>query len=68
MPLQENPEQANARDHYTVTRDQLPLSCPLPAMALWNSHPRVYLPVEVTGTAKCPYCGATFTLAENDTS
>ncbi|MGD8772956.1 MAG: zinc-finger domain-containing protein, partial [Gammaproteobacteria bacterium] len=37
MPLQENPEQANARDHYTVTRDQLPLSCPLPAMALWNS-------------------------------
>ena len=23
MPLQENPEQANARDHYTVTRDQL---------------------------------------------
>ncbi|KPK58773.1 MAG: zinc-finger domain-containing protein [Gammaproteobacteria bacterium] len=68
MPLQENPEQANARDHYTVTRDQLPLSCPLPAMALWNSHPRVYLPVEVTGTAKCPYCGATFTLAENDSS
>ena len=68
MPLQENPEQANARDHYTVTRDQLPLSCPLPAMALWNSHPRVYLPVEVTCTAKCPYCGATFTLAENDSS
>ena len=68
MPLQENPEQANARDHYTVTRDQLPLSCPLPAMALWNSHPRVYLLVEVTGTAKCPYCGATFTLAENDSS
>ena len=68
MPLQEKPEQANARDHYTVTRDQLPLSCPLPAMALWNSHPRVYLPVEVTGTAKCPYCGATFTLAENDSS
>ena len=68
MPLQENPEQANARDHYTVTRDQLPLSCPLPAMALWNSHPRVYLPVEVTGIAKCPYCGATFTLAENDSS
>jgi uncharacterized Zn-finger protein len=68
MPLQENPEQANARDHYTVTRDQLPLSCPLPEMALWNSHPRVYLPVEVTGTAKCPYCGATFTLAENDSS
>jgi uncharacterized Zn-finger protein len=68
MPLQENPEQANAEDHYTVTRDQLPLSCPLPAMALWNSHPRVYLPVEVTGTAKCPYCGATFTLVEDDSS
>ena len=56
------PEQANARNHYEVTRAQLPLCCPTPAMSLWNSHPRVYLPVEVTGSAKCPYCGATFTL------
>ena len=24
----------------------LPLSCPMPGMYLWNSHPRVYLPIE----------------------
>ncbi len=53
---------ANAQQHYTVTRAELPLSCPSPAMALWNSHPRVFLPVEKTGFAKCPYCGAEYTL------
>jgi uncharacterized Zn-finger protein len=55
---------ANAESSYEVRRADLPLSCPMPSMALWNSHPRVYLPVEETGTAKCPYCGAVFVLAE----
>jgi len=31
-------------------------------MSLWNAHPRVYLPIEDTGFAKCPYCGAEYTL------
>ena len=31
-------------------------------MALWNSHPRVYLAIEETGWAKCGYCGAEYTL------
>ena len=53
---------ANAENRYTVTRADLPLSCPMPAMALWNSHPKVYLPIEATGSAKCPYCGAVYTL------
>ena len=52
---------ANAENRYTVTRADLPLSCPMPGMALWNSHPKVYLPVEASGSAKCPYCGAQFT-------
>ncbi len=52
----------NDRQHYVISRRDLPLSCPLPSMSLWNSHPRVYLPIEETGTAKCPYCGAEFTL------
>jgi uncharacterized Zn-finger protein len=47
-----------------VSRSDLPLSCPTPAMKLWNSHPRVYLPIEATGSAKCPYCGAVFELVE----
>ncbi|GAB2664216.1 zinc-finger domain-containing protein [Arenimonas aestuarii] len=54
--------QANAERRYEVQLADLPLSCPTPAMALWNSHPRVYLPVEATGEATCPYCGAHFVL------
>lgn len=56
---------ANAERRYEVTRADLPLSCPLPAMALWNSHPRVYLPIEDEGgTSSCPYCGAQFVLKD----
>ena len=56
------PLPANTERRYTVSRSELPLSCPTPAMAVWNSHPRVYLPIEATGSAKCPYCGAVFVL------
>lgn len=54
--------QPNAEHHYRVTAADLPLSCPMPGMHLWNSHPRVYLAVEADGRAKCPYCGATYAL------
>jgi uncharacterized Zn-finger protein len=54
--------QPNAQNQYDVTAEDLPLSCPMPQMYLWNSHPRVYLPIEATGWAKCPYCGAEYTL------
>jgi uncharacterized Zn-finger protein len=54
--------QANASQQYEVDAADLPLACPMPEMALWNSHPRVYLPIEETGWAKCPYCGAEYTL------
>ncbi|WP_267112860.1 zinc-finger domain-containing protein, partial [Xanthomonas sacchari] len=37
---------ANAQTRYEGRRADLPLSCPTPEMALWNSHPRVYLPIE----------------------
>jgi len=52
----------NAQDRYEVTAADLPLSCPMPLISLWNSHPRVYLPIEATGWAKCPYCSAEFVL------
>ena len=58
----ENKTQANAAKHYTVRHQDLPVSCPMLDMTLWNSHPRVYLPLEETGHAQCPYCGAEFTL------
>jgi uncharacterized Zn-finger protein len=68
MTSQQGRIQANAEDHYQVTREQLPLSCPTPEMTLWNSHPRVYLPIETTGSATCQYCGATFTLTDANQS
>ncbi|MET0288552.1 MAG: zinc-finger domain-containing protein [Pseudoxanthomonas sp.] len=57
---------ANAEKRYTVQRADLPLSCPLPSMALWNSHPRVYLPIESQPNheAQCPYCGSHFVLQD----
>jgi uncharacterized Zn-finger protein len=53
---------ANAQNQYEITARDLPLACPSAAMTLWNSHPRVYLPIEKSGWAKCPYCGAEYTL------
>lgn len=58
-------EQANAQNVYEVTRDDLPVHCPMQGMSLWNSHPRVYLPIEKTGRAKCPYCGAEYVLRDS---
>lgn len=55
---------ANAQSEYEVSRQDLPLSCPMPGQKLWNSHPRVYLPIEQTGTAQCPYCGTQYRLVD----
>jgi len=56
---------ANAERRYEVRRADLPLSCPLPSMALWNSHPRVYLPIQDEGgQSTCPYCGAQYVLVD----
>ena len=52
------------QSYIQVTAADLPLYCPTPNMSLWNSHPRVYLPIENTGKAKCPYCGTEFVLKE----
>ena len=64
--VQESLTTANAERVYKITRADLPLHCPLPSMYLWNSHPKVYLPVEVTGEAKCPYCSSTYRLVEDE--
>ena len=36
-------------------------------MKLWNNHPRVYLDVAGTGSAKCPYCGTVYRLKAGET-
>ena len=56
--------QPNAENSYEVSKSDLPLSCPMPGMHVWNSHPKVYLPIEKTGQAKCPYCGADYLLKD----
>ena len=56
---------ANGQMRYEVRRADLPLSCPQPSMALWNSHPRVYLAIEAEGgESQCPYCGAHYVLID----
>ncbi len=54
----------NAQKTYEVSQADMPVSCPLPEMTLWNSHPKVYLPLEATGKARCPYCSADFVLID----
>jgi uncharacterized Zn-finger protein len=58
-------ESANTQQEYAVSGADLPLSCPTPEQKLWNSHPRVYLPIEETGMAICPYCSAIYRLVES---
>ncbi len=64
--VEEELQPPNAERVYTVTRDDLPLHCPLPEMYLWSSHPKVYLPIEAAGgVATCPYCSATYRLVQD---
>lgn len=49
---------------YEITRNDLPLHCPLPNQSLWDAHPRVFLSVEETGKAICPYCSAEYILKD----
>ncbi|EDN66791.1 conserved hypothetical protein [Beggiatoa sp. PS] len=60
----------NNQKTYEVTKNDLPLHCPMPSMSLWNSHPRVFLPIEESteGKIKCPYCGADYVLAHQQAS
>ncbi len=59
-----NPElnPASTEESYQISSADLPLSCPLPTMQLWDSHPRVFLPLNDKGEADCPYCGAHYSL------
>ena len=69
--MQENTESQSAPDTGSqqnavieVRRDDLPVHCPMDNGTLWNSHPRVYIPVEEDGEAVCPYCGARYKLVD----
>ena len=51
---------------YAVTASDLPLSCPMAGMAVWDAHPKIYLPIEKSGKECCPYCGAVYVLEGMD--
>lgn len=51
----------NAKSAVEVKTGDLPIHCPVEGSSLWNSHPRVYIPVaENGGESKCPYCGTIY--------
>lgn len=54
----------NDQRSHTIARKDLPLHCPLPDERLWDSHPRVYIPIEDApgGRMICPYCGTEYVL------
>ena len=48
-----------------VTKDELPMHCPAPNAELWDSHPRVFIPLEDTPEASCSYCGTVYKLVDS---
>lgn len=38
------------------------IACPNPKMALWSTHPKVFIDVATAGEGKCPYCGTLYKL------
>ncbi|WP_028536367.1 zinc-finger domain-containing protein [Paludibacterium yongneupense] len=52
----------NTRHVIEVAAADLPLVCPMPDMVQWNSHPRVFLPLDPSGEATCPYCSTRYKL------
>ncbi len=53
---------AVAQEPVLLGAEDLPLYCPGPKAPLWSMHPRVYLDVVDTGSARCPYCSAEYRL------
>lgn len=55
-------ERALAAKVIELTEKDLPLQCPLEGAPLWRLHPRVFLPIEESGEAVCPYCSTRYRL------
>ena len=48
--------------HTMVSKNELPFHCPPKEAQKWNMHPKIFLPFDEEGRAKCPYCGAIYKL------
>jgi uncharacterized Zn-finger protein len=51
-----------------ISVSDLPLHCPTKEVALWCSHPRVFLDISDNGKAMCPYCGTRYTLKPGESA
>jgi uncharacterized Zn-finger protein len=55
----------NTHRKVEVRHSELPIHCPRAGESLWNSHPRVYIPLEENGgQATCIYCGTVYVLVD----
>jgi len=57
-------DQACTKRRLEITSRDLPLACPPRDDRVWDAHPRVYLPIEETGRAVCPYCETEYVLKD----
>ncbi len=57
-----NPPSSTYSRVIEINTDDLPLHCPNPLMDTKSWHPRVFLPIEATGEAMCPYCSTRYIL------
>jgi uncharacterized Zn-finger protein len=58
------PKSEQLKQVVNLRESDLPLSCPMPNMTLWNMHPKVYLEITKEQPAVCPYCGARYVLTD----
>ena len=49
-----------------ISKQDLPVSCPLPSASQWNAHPRVFLTLDDEGKATCPHCSTVYILKQED--
>lgn len=56
------PDASHTQEVIEVGAESLPVYCPGPNAPAWSMHPRVFLDVAHTGSARCAYCGTTYKL------
>lgn len=61
---QSNMKESCAETIVEVSSSDLPVHCPMPGSSLWDSHPRVYIPLDNAKEASCPYCGTVYKLVK----
>ena len=58
-------EQVNVFSRVIIKKEDLPLSCPMPNMSLWDMHPKVFLALDENNSSVFPYCGTEYHVTED---